>query len=166
MYSLCFGWTLNSSKINIRNQNNLYFKKKSKIMQYWLVKSEPGTYSWDDLVKDGKTFWDGVRNYQARNNLRNMKKGDLVLYYHSVNEKCVVGVAEVVKEAYQDPTTKDDRWVAVDIKPKEKLKKPVTLADVKADKRLSEIALVRQSRLSVMPLKAKEFDVILELGSK
>ncbi|TVR80723.1 MAG: EVE domain-containing protein [Chitinophagaceae bacterium] len=133
-------------------------------MNYWLVKSEPGTYSWDDLVKDKKTFWDGVRNYQARNNLKEMKKGDMVLFYHSVKEKQVVGVSEVVKEAYQDPTTKDDRWVAVDIKAKEKLKNPVSLEMVKKDERLDEIALVRQSRLSVMPLKAEEFDVILELS--
>lgn len=133
-------------------------------MNYWLVKSEPSEYSYDDLVKDGSTYWDGVRNYAARNNLKSMKKGDSVLFYHSVNEKAVVGISKVVKEYYQDPTTEDERWVVVDLAAKKKLKKPVTLAEIKADPSLSEIALVRQSRLSVMPLDKAAFDRILEMS--
>ena len=133
-------------------------------MNYWLVKSEPSEYSYDDLVKDGSTYWDGVRNYAARNNLKSMQKGDSVLFYHSVNEKAVVGISKVVKEYYQDPTTEDERWVVVDLAAKKKLKKPVTLAEIKADPSLSEIALVRQSRLSVMPLDKAAFDRILEMS--
>ncbi len=135
-------------------------------MKHWLVKSEPSAYSWQQFVKDGKTYWDGVRNYQARNNLKDMQEGDLVLFYHSVTEKQVMGVARVVRGHYPDPTTDDDRWVVVDIVPEQALRQPVTLAMVKNDERLENIALVRQSRLSVMPLKAEEFDVILELGNK
>lgn len=135
-------------------------------MNYFLVKSEPYEYSWEQLVKDGGTYWDGVRNYQARNNLQAMKKGDLVVYYHSNKGREVVGIAKVTKEAYQDPTTKDDRWVAVDIEAVEELKKNVTLKEIKADKLLQNTALVKQSRLSVMPLKREEFDRIVELGSK
>ena len=112
-------------------------------MAYWLVKSEPFKYSWDQFVKDKQTFWDGVRNYAARINLRAMKKGDQVLFYHSNEGTEIVGIAKIVKEAYQDPTTEDDAWVVVDLKPVRKLKKPVTLSQVKADKRLSEMALVR-----------------------
>ncbi|TVR40284.1 MAG: EVE domain-containing protein [Bacteroidia bacterium] len=134
-------------------------------MNHWLVKSEPSAYSWQQLEKDGQTLWDGVRNYQARNNLKAMKKGDLVLFYHSVNEKRVMGMAKVVKEHYPDPTTDDDRWVVVDVVPLQALDKPVTLGQIKSDKRLENIALVKQARLSVMPLKQEEFDVILELGS-
>ena len=134
-------------------------------MNYWLVKSEPGAYSWQQFEKDGKTFWDGVRNYQARNNLKAMKKGDLVLFYHSVSEKQVMGIARVVKEHYQDPTTDDDRWVVVDLVPEKAFKKPVSLSQVKADARLENIALVKQARLSVMPLKAEEFDAIIGLGN-
>jgi len=133
-------------------------------MNYWLVKSEPVKYSWSKFLKDGSTIWDGVRNYQARNNLKGMKKGDLVLFYHSNEGMEVVGVAKVVKEHYQDPTTDDTNWVVVDLAPHETLPKPVTLVQIKEDKRLSNIALVRQGRLSVMPLKKEEFDVILELG--
>jgi predicted RNA-binding protein with PUA-like domain len=134
-------------------------------MQYWLVKSEPFKYSWEKFNQDGRTLWDGVRNYQARNNLREMKEGDLVLYYHSNEGKAVVGVAKVVKEAYQDPTTDDANWVVVDLVPVEPLKNPVTLEQIKADAQLKDIALVRQGRLSVMGLKAEEFDRIIELGS-
>ncbi|QNL48706.1 EVE domain-containing protein [Olivibacter sp. SDN3] len=134
-------------------------------MNYFLVKSEPFKYSWEQLLKDKQTFWDGVRNYQARNNLQAMKKGDLVLFYHSNEGKEVVGIAKVVKEYYQDPTTKDERWVVVDIAPVETLKKPVSLEMVKADEQLQDIALVRQGRLSVMPLKREEFDRIVALGS-
>ena len=135
-------------------------------MNYWLVKSEAAKYSWDTFLKDKRTFWDGVRNYQARNNLMAMKRGDLVLFYHSVEGKEVVGMAEVVKEHYQDPTTKDERWVVVDIKPVETLKKPVTLEDIKKDNRLQNIALIRQQRLSVMPLTSAEFNRILELSEE
>lgn len=134
-------------------------------MNYWLVKSEPFKYSWEKFNQDGRTFWDGVRNYQARNNLKAMKEGDLVLFYHSNEGMCVVGVAKVVKEFYQDPTTDDTNWVVVDLAPVETLKNPVTLAQIKADDRLKDISLVRQGRLSVMPLKAEEFDRIIELGS-
>jgi predicted RNA-binding protein with PUA-like domain len=131
---------------------------------HWLVKSEPFKYSWDDLVKDGSTYWDGVRNYQARNNLREMKVGDHVLYYHSNEGKEVVGVAEVTRSAYQDPTTDDDRWVVVDVAPLKPLSVPVTLAQIKADPKLSEIPLVTHSRLSVMPLEKSAFDWIVKLG--
>ena len=134
-------------------------------MNYFLVKSEPFKYSWDQFNKDGETFWDGVRNYQARNNLKAMKKGDLVLYYHSNEGKEVVGLAKVVKEFYQDPTTEDERWVVVDLAPVETFKHPVTLETIKADPLLQDIALVRQGRLSVMPLKAEEFDRIVQLGN-
>lgn len=134
-------------------------------MNYFLVKSEPFKYSWDQLNADGRTFWDGVRNYQARNNLKAMKKGDLVLFYHSNEGKEVVGIAKVVREYYQDPTTDDTKWVVVDIEPVEALSKPVTLEMIKADAFLQNIALVRQGRLSVMPLKAEEFDRIVALGN-
>ena len=134
-------------------------------MNHWLAKSEPGAFSWQRLVKEGKTMWDGVRNYQARNNLKEMKTGDLVLFYHSVNEKQVMGICKVVKEHYPDPTTDDDRWVVVDVVPVEALKNPVTLEAIKADERLENIALIRQSRLSVMPLSREEFDAIVELGN-
>jgi len=134
-------------------------------MNYWLVKSEPHKYSWEKFNEQGRTFWDGVRNYMARNNLREMKEGDLVLFYHSNEGKEVVGIAKVVKEFYQDPTTEDPNWVVVDLAPVESLKKPVTLVTIKADEKLKDIALVRQGRLSVMALKREEFDHIVQLGS-
>jgi len=134
-------------------------------MNHWLVKSEPHKYSWKKFNEEGRTFWDGVRNFQARNNLREMKTGDLVLFYHSNEGKEVVGIAKVAREAYQDPTTDDQNWVVVDLEPVETLKKPVTLEQVKADDRLKDIGLVRQGRLSVMALKPEEFDRIIELGS-
>lgn len=134
-------------------------------MNYWLVKSEPFKYSWEKFTQEGHTFWDGVRNFQARNNLKAMKEGDLVLFYHSNEGKCVVGIAKIVKEAYQDPTTEDVNWVVVDLCPVETLKKPVTLEQIKADDRLKDISLVKQGRLSVMSLKAEEFDRILELSN-
>ena len=134
-------------------------------MNYWLVKSEPFKYSWAKFNEDKRTFWDGVRNYQARNNLKGMKEGDLVLFYHSNEGMCVVGVAKVVREFYQDPTTDDTNWVVVDLAPVETLKNPVTLSQIKGDEYLKDISLVRQGRLSVMPLKVAEFDRILELGS-
>lgn len=133
-------------------------------MNYWLVKSEPFKYSWDQFEIDKQTFWDGVRNYQARNNLRAMKKGDLVLWYHSNEGKEIVGIAKVVKEAYQDPTTTDANWVVVDLKPFKKLKHPVTLAQIKADPTLQQIGLIKQGRLSVMPVSQIEFDHILALS--
>jgi len=131
---------------------------------HWLVKSEPFKYSWDDLVKDGSTYWDGVRNYQARNNLREMKVGDHALYYHSNEGKEVVGIAKVTRSAYQDPTTDDDRWVVVDVAPVKPLKVPVALAQIKADPQLLQIPLVTHSRLSVMPLEKSDFERIVELG--
>jgi len=134
-------------------------------MNYFLVKSEPFKYSWEQFNKDGRTFWDGVRNYQARNNLKLMKEGDLVLFYHSNEGKHIVGIAKVVREFYQDPTTDDTNWVVVDLVPVETLKHPVTLEQVKAEESLKDISLVRQGRLSVMELKATEFDKILEMGS-
>lgn len=134
-------------------------------MNHWLVKSEPVKYSWEKFLTEGRTFWDGVRNFQARNNLREMKEGDLVLYYHSNEGKAVVGIAKVVKEFYQDPTTNDPNWVVVDLSPVESLKNPVTLEQIKADPQLQNIGLVRQGRLSVMGVKQEEFDRILELGS-
>lgn len=133
-------------------------------MNYWLVKSEPAAYSWERFKKEGKTMWEGVRNYQARNNLREMKKDDLVLFYHSVSDKEVVGIAKVVKEHYPDPTADDERWVVVDLVPVKAFQNPVTLDQVKKDERLENVALVKQSRLSVMPLKREEFDAIVQLG--
>jgi len=133
-------------------------------MNHWLVKSEPSTYSWEKLLKEKKVVWDGVRNYAARNNLRAMKKNDLVFFYHSNEGLAIVGIAKVIREAYQDPTTEDKNWVSVDLSPYKTLKNPVTLTQIKADKRLQNIYLVRQGRLSVMPLNKEEFDVILELS--
>ena len=133
-------------------------------MQYWLIKSEPFKYSWEQFVKDKKTFWDGVRNYQARNNMRLMKKGDLLLFYHSNEGKEIVGIAELVKEAYQDPTTDDSNWVAVDVKPYKKLNKAVDLETIKNDPILKEMELVRQSRLSVSSVSEDQFNRVLMLG--
>ena len=133
-------------------------------MKHWLVKSEPFKYSWDQFVKDKKAVWDGVRNYAARNNMRAMKKGDLVLFYHSNEGLDVVGIAKVVKEAYQDPTTDDTAWSVVEIAPFKKLKRSITLAEIKADKKLEGIELVRLSRLSVASIKPNEFDRIIELS--
>jgi predicted RNA-binding protein with PUA-like domain len=138
-------------------------KTKTKA-RYWMVKQEPETYSWSDFVSDGKTDWTGVRNYQARNNLREMKTGERVLFYHSGKEKAVVGLAEVVKAAYPDPTADDVQWVAVDLKPIKALKNPVPLAAIRYDKRLSQLPLIRQSQLSVMSLTKDEFDIIVATG--
>jgi predicted RNA-binding protein with PUA-like domain len=132
-------------------------------MNYWLVKSEPSTYSWEKLVKDKKAVWDGVRNYAARNNLRAMKKDDLVFFYHSNEGLAIVGIAKVIKEAYQDPTTKDEAWSVVDIAPVKALKRPITLAEMKTDKQLSAMQLIKISRLSVSAVTEKEFNRILEL---
>ncbi len=138
--------------------------KTKKNSGYWMVKQEPETYSWDDFVNDGKTDWTGVRNYQARNNLREMKTGERVLFYHSGKDKAVVGVAEVVKSAYPDPTAEDEQWIAIDLKPIRPLKNPVPLAAIRYDKRLAELPLIRQSQLSVMPLTKDEFDIIVATG--
>ncbi|MEO6054393.1 MAG: EVE domain-containing protein [Chthoniobacterales bacterium] len=133
-------------------------------MNYWLVKQEPEAYSWSDFVRDGKTAWTGVRNYQARIHLRTMKTGDRVFFYHSVTDKAVVGIAEVSREAYPDATATEGEWVCVDLKPVKALKSPVTLEQIKATTELKDIGLIRQSRLSVMPLGKKEFDVILGMA--
>ena len=138
--------------------------KKKAQSSYWMVKQEPETYSWTDLVSDGRTDWTGVRNYQARNNLREMKTGDRVLFYHSGKEKAVVGLAEVVKSGYPDPTADDAQWVAVDLKPVKALKNPVPLAAIRYDKRLSQLPLIRQSQLSVMSLTKDEFDILVATG--
>ncbi len=135
-------------------------------MRYWLVKSEPASYSWDQFVTDGETDWDGVRNYQARNNLRSMEAGDRVLFYHSVSEKAVVGTARVSAQAFQDPTTDDPRWLAVALVPLEPVLPPVTLEQIKGDKRLQDVALVRQNRLSVVELCRREFEAILSLSGR
>jgi len=135
-------------------------------MGHWLVKSEPSTYSWADLVRDKRTHWDGVRNAQARNNLAAMKKGDSVLVYHSGDDKQVMGVARVVREAFPDATADDERWVAVDLEAVEPLASPVTLAEIKAHAELRAIALVRQSRLSVMPVSATEYRTLVSLGKR
>ncbi|MBA2499291.1 MAG: EVE domain-containing protein [Chitinophagaceae bacterium] len=133
-------------------------------MAYWLVKSEPFKYSWEQFQKDKKTYWDGVRNYAARNFLKAMKKGDQVFFYHSNEGLEIVGIAEVAKEYYQDPTTDDEAWVVVDLKPKKKLKKPITLQQIKQDKRLANMALVKLGRLSVTPVTDEEWSVIMEMA--
>ena len=132
--------------------------------QHWLVKSEPSAYSWSDLVADGKTAWTGVRNYTARNNLRAMRKGDAVLYYHSVVGKEVVGIAKVVREAYPDPTAKEGDWSAVDLEPEKPLARPVTLEAIKGNPKLKEMALLRLSRLSVQPVTSAQFDELVRMG--
>jgi len=130
-----------------------------------MAKSEPETYSWDDFVRDGRTDWTGVRNFQARNNLRQMKIGDRVLFYHSGTGKCVVGIAEVAKAAYVDPTTDDPQWVAVDLKPVKPLKENVPLAAIRYNEQLANLPLIRQSQLSVMPLTRQEFETIVAMGA-
>lgn len=133
-------------------------------MKHWLVKSDPESYSWEEMKKDRSTPWDGVRNYQARNNLKEMKKGDHVLFYHSVQGKEILGSTEVTKEYFQDPTTDDDRWVAVELTYRREFENPVKLDDIKNNEGLKEISLIRQSRLSVMPLTKNEYDTILKMG--
>jgi len=134
-------------------------------MKYWLLKSEPNAWSWNNQVKEGASMWDGVRNYQARNNLKEMKKNDLCFFYHSVTEKSIVGIVKVVKEYYPDPTDKTDRFVVVDVKATKKLKNPVSLDQIKENNKLKDIALVKQSRLSVMPLRKAEWDIIIEMSN-
>jgi predicted RNA-binding protein with PUA-like domain len=133
-------------------------------MNYWLIKSEPSEYSWDDLVKDGKSVWTGIRNYRARNNLKLMKKGDLALFYHSNEGKEIVGIAKVVAESYQDPTTKEEAWVVVDFAPVKKLNKPVTLETAKSTSGLKDMELVKLSRLSTSAVTKDEFDLILKMS--
>ena len=135
-------------------------------INYWLLKSEPSTWSWENQVKDNVTMWDGVRNYQARNNLMKMKKKDLCFFYHSVSEKQIIGIVEVVKEYYPDPTDKTGRFVVTDVKTKKRLRKPVTLEIIKSTPKLSTISLIKQSRLSVMPLTKTEWDIILKISEK
>ena len=133
-------------------------------MKYWLIKSEPSTWSWNDQVKVKKDMWDGVRNYQARNNLKEMKKGDLCFFYHSVNEKKIIGIVEVVRTHYPDPTDKSGKFVAVDVKAKKELKNPVSLDQIKSEKKLSHLALIKQSRLSVMPIDKESWKLILKFS--
>ena len=134
-------------------------------MKYWLLKSEPDAWSWDNQVKEGASMWDGVRNYQARNNLKEMKKNDLCFFYHSVKERSIIGIVKVVKEYYPDPTDKTGRFVVVDVKATKKLKNPVSLDQIKENNKLKDIALVKQSRLSVMPLKKTEWDIIIKMSN-
>jgi len=134
-------------------------------MKYWLLKSEPDAWSWDNQVKEGPSMWDGVRNYQARNNLKDMKKNDLCFFYHSVTEKSVVGIVKVVKEHYPDPTDETERFVVVDVKAIKKMKKPVSLEKIKLNDKLKNIALIKQSRLSVMPIKEVEWNEIIKMSS-
>lgn len=133
-------------------------------MAFWLVKQEPSKYSWEQFVKDKKTYWDGVRNYQARNNLQSMRKGDLVFFYHSVVGKEIIGIAQITRENYPDPTSDDPTWVVVDLKPIKSMKVPVSLGQIKSNPRLFKIALLKQSRLSVLPLSQTEFKIILKMG--
>lgn len=133
-------------------------------MNYWLMKTEPGTFSWDDLVRDKKAVWDGVRNFQARNNLKAMKKGDRAFIYHSMDDKAVIGIAEISREHFPDPT--DNDWAAVEIKPVKKLTNPVNLATIKQEKRLTNMVLVNNSRLSVQPVRKEEFDIVMTMSQK
>ena len=135
-------------------------------INYWLLKSEPSTWSWEDQVKAGIEMWDGVRNYQARNNLMSMRKKDLCFFYHSVSEKLIIGIVEVVKEHYPDPTDETGKFVVTDVKTKKKLKRPVSLEEIKTTPKLSSIALIKQSRLSVMPLTKNEWDIIIKISEK
>jgi predicted RNA-binding protein with PUA-like domain len=146
-------------------RESLAVEQMANKLNYWMVKQEPEAYSWDDLVRDGKTDWTGVRNFQARNNLRQMKAGDRVLFYHSGTGKAVVGIAEVAKAAYPDPTADDPQWVAVDIKPVKPLAEPVPLAAIRYHDELGSLPLIRQSQLSVMPLTKEEFEVIVAIGN-
>lgn len=135
-------------------------------MNYWLMKSEPSVYSWDQLEKDKSTYWNGVRNYAARNNLRDMKKGDQVFYYHSNEGLEIVGIAKVIKEAYQDPTTENKNWVVVDIKPVKKLKRPISLAEIKTVATLENMELVKNTRLSVQKVSGQEWDIIVKMSGE
>jgi predicted RNA-binding protein with PUA-like domain len=142
----------------------MYVNREKQMKRYWLVKQEPSAYSWTDFVADGSTSWTGVRNFQARNNLRAMRKGDAVLFYHSVTDKAAIGIAEVLREAYRDPTAKEGDWSAVDIRPLKALKKPVSLEQIKTEPRLRNIPLLRNSRLSVQPLEKTAFELIIRMS--
>ncbi|MCU0331118.1 MAG: EVE domain-containing protein [Candidatus Kapabacteria bacterium] len=135
-------------------------------MNYWLIKTEPDVYHWDTMVNDSVTFWDGIRNYQARNYMRDMRIGDIALFYHTGTERRAVGICTIVKEAYQDPTTNEEAWVAVDVQAKGPLKRPVSLDEIKAEPLLDGIALVRQGRLSVVPLSKEEYDTIIAMSKR
>ncbi len=139
---------------------------RSMVASYWLIKSEPGAYSWEDLVEDGKTRWDGVRNFQARNNIRSMQPGDQLLFYHSVNERAIRGVARVASAPYADPTGRGGDWSVVDVEPAFALARPVTLEQIKAEPTLAKMVLLRQSRLSVQPVGKADFDRIVKLGGR
>ena len=134
-------------------------------MKYWLLKSEPDAWSWNNQAKEGASMWDGVRNYQARNNLKEMKKNDLCFFYHSVTERSIVGIVKIVKEYYPDPTDKTERFAEVDVKAIKKLKNPVSLEKIKLNNKLKNIALIKQSRLSVMPIKEVEWNEIIKMSS-
>lgn len=148
----------------VTRKKTTHAKKAAGPAGFWLVKQEPEAYSFDDLVRDGRTDWTGVRNFQARNNLRQMKVGDAVLFYHTGESKSVVGIAQVGKAAYPDPTANDEQWVAVDIKPVKPLKTAVSLAAMRDNPKLSSLLLIRQSRLSVMPITKDEFETIVMMG--
>ena len=135
-------------------------------MNYWLLKTEPGTYSWDDLVKKGSDMWEGVRNYQARNNIRQMKVGDMLLIYHSVKNQAIVGIATVIKEHYPDPTAKEGDWSVIDLKPVKKLARPITLHEIKTNPLLSQMVLVRASRLSVQPVQKEEITILEKMADE
>ena len=142
----------------------MYVNREKAMKRYWLVKQEPSSYSWTDFVADGATNWTGVRNFQARNNLRAMRKGDAVLFYHSVTDKAAIGIAEVVREAYRDPTAKEGDWSAVDIRPLKALNQPVSLEQIKTEPRLRNIPLLKNSRLSVQPLEKSAFELIMSMS--
>jgi predicted RNA-binding protein with PUA-like domain len=142
----------------------MYVNREKPMKRYWLVKQEPSSYSWTDFVADGATNWTGVRNFQARNNLRAMRKGDAVLFYHSVTDKAAIGIAEVVREAYRDPTAKEGDWSAVDIRPLKALNQPVSLEQIKTEPRLRNIPLLKNSRLSVQPLEKSAFELIMRMS--
>jgi predicted RNA-binding protein with PUA-like domain len=142
----------------------MYVNREKPMKRYWLVKQEPSSYSWTDFVADGATNWTGVRNFQARNNLRAMRKGDAVLFYHSVTDKAAIGIAEVVREAYRDPTAKEGDWSAVDIRPLKALNQPVSLEQIKTEPRLRNIPLLKNSRLSVQSLEKSAFELIIRMS--
>ncbi len=162
----CFEYFLWAYATDFSNEKSVHLIHKTNHMAYWLVKSEPSAYSWEQLEKDKQTVWSGVRNYAARIHLRAMKKGEEVLFYHSNEGLDIVGIAKVVKEAYQDPTTTEDKWVAVDIKAFKKLKNPVSRDAIKADKRLANMALVRLGRLSVQPVTEEEWNIVMKMAGE
>jgi predicted RNA-binding protein with PUA-like domain len=154
-----------TTKKTVTRKSTAAARKPARPSGLWMVKQEPENYSWDDFVRDGRTDWTGVRNFQARNNLKNMKVGDRVLFYHSGTGKCVVGIAEVAKAAYPDPTADEPQWVAVDLKPVKPFKESVLLAAIRYNNKLANLPLIRQSQLSVMGLTREEFDTIVGMGT-